>query len=47
MLDAAEHAARRLRASVEMEDERSLGRQLEGHGTGAPIRQRSAPLALA
>jgi len=25
MLDAAEHAARRLRASVEMDDERSLG----------------------
>jgi len=47
VLDASEHAARRLGASVEMEYERSLGRQLEGHGTWPLIRQQSGSIALA
>jgi len=46
VLDAPEHAARRLRTSVEMEYERSLGRKLEGQGTWDSIRQRSASVAL-
>ena len=46
VLDATEHAARRLRASVEMKYERPLRRQLERHRTWDLIRQRSVSLAL-
>src|SRR5215813_7274911 len=46
VLDAPEHAARRLRASVEMKYERSLRRKLERYGTWDLIRQRSVSLAL-
>src|SRR5262249_46907400 len=46
VLDAPEHAARRLRPSVEMEYERSLGGKLEGHRTRGLIRQRSVSFAL-
>jgi hypothetical protein len=46
VFDAAEHAARRVRASVEMKDERELGRQLERHGTQGLIRPRFLAVAL-
>src|SRR5262249_6972793 len=46
VLDAPEHAARRLRTSVEMKYERSLGREPERHGTSDLIRQRSGSIAL-
>ena len=38
VLDAPEHAARGPRASVEVEYERELGRQLERHGTWRLVR---------
>src|SRR5262245_773513 len=46
VLDAPEHAARRLRTSVEMEYERPVGGKLEGHRTRGLIRQRSVSFAL-
>jgi len=45
-LDAPADAARRLRASVEMEAERALGRQLERHGTWGLVRPRCVAAAL-
>jgi hypothetical protein len=46
VLDAPEHAARRPRASVEVEYERELGRQLERHGTWRLVRPRLVAVAL-